>query len=98
MKDKVLENIRTLRLTEGDKIAIANLFKTVTPQQKKDFEDALKTYSGSVYIPFKDGLYDKYVYALNAKLYGTGITMFDYLILPKELNISNEEIISYLVD
>ncbi len=79
IKEKVLEVIRHLQLTVSNKIDIASCYNKVSQVQKQDFWDTVKCYEGRVYSSFEKILYDKYVYALNAKSNGT--TMFDYLMI-----------------
>lgn len=78
-KEKVLENIRKIRLSKKDKIEVCKRYDSVTSKQNTDFEMWISEYEGIVRISFKDVLYDKYIYALNA--YDTnGISMVDYLL------------------
>ncbi|MDU3662917.1 MAG: hypothetical protein E7F97_08130 [Clostridium perfringens] len=79
IKEKVLEVIRDLQLTIPNKKDVANCYDKVSQDQKQDFLDAVKCYEGRVYPSFEKNLYDKYVYALNAKF--NGMTMFDYLMI-----------------
>ena len=79
IKDSVLENIRHLTLTINDKIAISSCYNNVTQVQKDEFENAVKCYKGRVNNDFKvNKLYDRYVYALNARD-NNSINMVDYL-------------------
>ena len=80
-KEKVLEVIRHLQLTRSNKTDVVALYQKVSQVQKDDFENAVNCYEGRVNFSFEDSLYDKYVYALNARLNGTEITMFDYLMI-----------------
>ena len=80
-KDKVLEVIRHLQLTVPNKKDVANCYDTVSQSQKDNFSNSVKCYEGRVNYSFSKELYDKYVYALYAKLNGTGITMCDYLMI-----------------
>jgi hypothetical protein len=79
IKEKVLEVIRYLQLTIDNKKDVATCYNTVSQAQKDNFSNSVKCYEGRINYSFSQNLYDKYVYALNAKLNGTGITMFDYL-------------------
>lgn len=81
IKEKVLEIIRYLQLTIPNKIEVASCYNKVSQVQKQEFLDAVKCYEGRVNPSFKDILYDKYVYALNARLNKTGMTMFEYLMI-----------------
>ncbi|WP_075841580.1 hypothetical protein [Clostridium perfringens] len=81
IKEKVLEVIRYLQLTIDNKKDVANCYDTVSQSQEDNFLNSVKCYEGRVNYSFSKELYDKYVYALNAKLNGTGITMFDYLMI-----------------
>ncbi|ELU5587513.1 hypothetical protein SCB17_001945 [Clostridium perfringens] len=79
IKEKVLEVIRHLQLTISNKIDVASCYNKVTQVQQQEFLDAVNCYEGQVKHSFKESLYDKYVYALNAKF--NGMTMFDYLMI-----------------
>lgn len=79
IKDKVLEVIRHLQLTIPNKIDVASCYSKVSQVQEQEFFDAVKCYEGRVNPSFEKILYDKYVYALNAKF--NGMTMFDYLMI-----------------
>lgn len=81
IKEKVLEVIRYLQLTEDNKKNVVACYNRVSQIQKNNFENSVKCYEGRVNFSFKDSLYDKYVYALNARLNGIGMTMFDYLMI-----------------
>ncbi|KEH89734.1 hypothetical protein Z967_06605 [Clostridium novyi A str. 4540] len=81
LKDKVLEVIRHLYLTRDNKKDVVACYNRVSQVQKDDFENSIKCYEGRVNPSFKDILYDKYVYALNARLNKTGMTMFEYLMI-----------------
>lgn len=81
IKEKVLEVIRYLQLTEENKKDVVAYYNRVSQIQKNDFENSVKCYEGRVNFSFKDSLYDKYVYSLNARLDGIGMTMFDYLMI-----------------
>lgn len=76
----VLEVIRYLRLEKKHKIIVAHSYGKVTHKQDEIFAEAVAMYEGRVNEAFRDLLYDKYVYALNARLDGTGLTMYDYLL------------------
>lgn len=78
-KDKILEVIRHLYLTKDNKKGVAACYDKVSKVQNEDFENSIKCYEGRVNFSFQENLYDKYVYALNARLNGTGMTMFEYL-------------------
>lgn len=79
-KEKVLEVIRNLHLTIKQKKDVAACYDSVSQGQKENFLNSLKSYEGRVNFSFEQSLYDKYVFSLNARLNGTGITMFDYLV------------------
>ncbi|MDU5210553.1 MAG: hypothetical protein E6441_11560 [Clostridium sp.] len=81
IKEKVLEVIRYLQLTISNKMDVASCYNKVSQAQKQEFLNAVKCYEGRVNYSFQQSLYDKYVYALNARLNGTGMTMFDYLMI-----------------
>ncbi len=80
-KENVLEVIRYLQLTRSNKKDIFVYYDIVSQIQKNNFENFISCYKGRVNFSFKEALYDKYVYALNARLNGTGVTMFDYLMI-----------------
>lgn len=75
-----LEMIRYLRLEKGHKIIVAHSYGKITSKQDEIFTEAIAMYEGRVNEAFRDLLYDKYVYALNVRLHGTGLTMYDYLL------------------
>lgn len=76
----VLEIIRGLRLEKEHKIIVASSYGTITNKQDTNFAGAIAIYEGRVNDSFRDSLYDKYVYALNVQLDGTGLTIYDYLL------------------
>ncbi|ELC8460393.1 hypothetical protein QYB77_002576 [Clostridium perfringens] len=79
IREKVLESIRHLQLTIPNKVDVASYYNKVSQVQQQEFWDAVNCYEGRVNYSFQESLYDKYVYALNAKF--NGITMFDYLMI-----------------
>lgn len=78
-KDLVFESIRGLNLSLDDKRIVAMKYASVTEQEKFIFEHALKSYSGRVTVPFREKLYDRYVYAIRAKD-DFGNSMTNYLL------------------
>ena len=78
-KEKVLEVIRHLHLSEKQLIAIIGELPTVTALERETFEKSLFDYPGKLYIPFRGRLFINYIYAIRA-LDIHDVTMADYLL------------------
>ena len=88
-KDIVFEKIRDIRLTLEVKAILATLYPSITIEEKMKFENAMGEYEGQVYLPFRDKLFDLYVYCLRSTN-EQGMTMEEYLLNGNVLDAQNK--------
>lgn len=82
LEKELLEKVRTIFLSLDNKKSVCACYDSVSSLENTNFEIGINQYEGLVYPSFKAGLYDKYVYSLNARDIN-GVSMADYLLTHK---------------